>query len=277
MTGTLYLVATPIGNLGDMTYRAVETLRAVDLIACEDTRHSRTLMDTYDIKKPLVAYHKFNERGESERLLAELEAGRNVALVSDAGMPVISDPGWVLVSLCIERGVPYTVLPGANAGLCALVLSGLDTTSFSFFGFLPKDNRARRAMAESFRSLRTTLVFYTPPHGIREDLKFLYSVLGARRFAAVREITKIYESVERGTLGEECALSEKGEYVLVVEGGGPAENPLLALSAEEHLARVLAEGVPRMEAVKRVAKERGVAKNEIYRLTVEAGDFGRDG
>lgn len=269
MTGTLYLVATPIGNLKDMTYRAVETLREVDLIACEDTRHSLALLNAYGIKKPLLAYHKFNERAESEKLLAELSAGRSVALISDAGMPVISDPGSVLVKACIDRGIPYTVIPGANAGLCALVLSGFDAGSFAFYGFLPKEGKARRALAEKFAGTESTLLFYSPPHGVAEDLKFLHRVLGPRRFAAVREITKLHETVEFGVLGGEYALAEKGEYVLVVEGAPPAENPLNAAGVEEHLAHYLAQGMSRMEAVKAVARDRGVPKNEIYRHTVE--------
>ena len=271
MAGTLYLVATPIGNLGDMTYRAVEVLRSADVIACEDTRHSRTLLDHYGIKKPLVSYHKFNERTEGEKLCAELEGGRNVALISDAGMPLISDPGSVLTEMCREREIAVTVIPGPNAGLCALVLSGLDAGAFSFFGFLPKDTKGRRELAERFRGVRTTLIFYTPPHGIREDLDFLYRELGARRYAAVREITKVYESVERGVLGEPFAGSGKGEYVLVVEGAQKAENPMLNRTAEEHLACYLEAGMDRKEAVKRVAKERGVTRNEIYQITLEAG------
>lgn len=272
MPGTLYLVATPIGNLKDMTYRAVETLQAVDMVACEDTRHSLTLLNAYGIKKPLVAYHKFNERAESERLLAELEAGKSVALISDAGMPVISDPGSVLVSLCMERGVPYTVIPGANAGLCALVLSGFDASAFSFFGFLPKESKARRALAEKFKAIESTLIFYAPPHGVAEDLKFLYKVLGARKFAAVREITKVHETAEFGVLGGEYELAEKGEYVVIVEGAPAAENPLNAGSIEEHLAHYQRAGMTRMEAVKAVAKDRGVPKNEIYRRTVEPAE-----
>ena len=268
MTGTLYLVSTPIGNLKDMTYRAVETLQSVDVVACEDTRHSLTLLNAYGIKKPLVAYHKFNERAESEKLVALLEEGKSVALVSDAGMPVVSDPGSVLVSLCIERGIPYTVLPGANAGLCALVLSGFDASSFAFYGFLPKEAKARRALGETFVKVRSTLLFYTPPHGVAEDLNFLYKVLGARRFAAVREISKVHESVEFGTLGGAYSLAERGEYVLVVEGAPPEENPLNAGSVEAHLEHYLSQGLGRMDAVKAVAKDRGVSKNEIYRHTL---------
>ena len=269
MAGTLYLVATPIGNLKDITYRAVEVLSEADLIACEDTRHSRTLLSAYGIRKPLVAYHKFNEREEAEKLALLLEEGKNVALLSDAGMPVISDPGSVMVSVCRERGIPCTVIPGANAGLCALVLSAFDASSFAFFGFLPRENRARRALAERIRKVPCTLLIYTPPHGLEGDLAFLFETLGPRKFAAVREITKIYEEVEYGTLGGEYSLSGRGEYVLVVEGAPPEENPLAGRSIPEHLEFYLSAGMERMEAVKRVAKERGIPKNEVYRFAVE--------
>ena len=186
----LFLVATPIGNLDDISFRAIQTLKSVDVIACEDTLHSFKLLGHYEIKKPLMSCHKFNEKESAEKIVALLQEGKSVALISDAGMPIISDPGNILVELCQKNNLKYTVIPGANAGLCALLLSGFDSESFAFFGFLPKENSKRKKYAQNFVDVQSTLIFYTPPHNLKTDLKFLYSVLGERKYCLVKEITK---------------------------------------------------------------------------------------
>ena len=264
----LYLVATPIGNLKDISYRAIEVLNSVDVIACEDTRHSLKLLSAYDIKKPLVAYHKFNERTEGEKLVALLKEGKTVALITDAGTPVISDPGNVLVNLLIENGLEYTVIPGANAFVPALVLSGFDASRFAFIGFLPEKSKERDAILGKYKSLDMTLIFYCAPHDVVKTVGYLHSALGNRRACAVREITKLHESVEHFTLEGGYPFEPRGEYVILVEGG--EEVDLTAgMSAEEHLETYLKQGMDKKEAVKLVAKERGVPKNEIYKLTLD--------
>lgn len=264
----LYIVATPIGNLKDITYRAVEVLGSVDVIACEDTRHSLKLLSAYGISKPLVAYHKFNERAEGQRLVDMLKEGKNVALITDAGTPVISDPGNVLINMLIENELEYTVVPGANAFVPALVLSGFDASRFTFIGFLPEKNKDRERLLDKYKNSDATLIFYCAPHDVVKTVGYLYASLGARRACAVREITKLHESVERFNLEEGYPNEPRGEYVILVEG---AEEvcPYEGLSVKEHLEKYLAEGLDKKEAVKRVAKERGLPKNEVYQLTVE--------
>lgn len=263
----LYLVATPIGNLKDMTFRAVEVLKSVDFIACEDTRHSMTLLAAYDIKKPLRAYHKFNERAEGEKIVEALKEGKNVALITDAGTPVISDPGNVLVKMLVENGLEYTVIPGANAFVPALVLSGMDASRFAFIGFLPEKAKDRNELLEKYKDLDMTLIFYSAPHDVIKTVGYLFDSLGERTACAVREITKLHESVIRFRLSEGYPEEPRGEYVILVEGA--VKEDFSALSPEEHLERYLSSGMDKKEAVKRVARERKVPKDEIYKLVIK--------
>ncbi len=264
----LYLVGTPIGNLKDISFRAIEVLKSVDEIACEDTRHSLGLLNAYDIKKPLFAYHKFNEKEAGLKLVAKLKEGKNIALITDAGMPVISDPGNILVNLLVENELEFTVVPGACAFVSALVLSGLDNSRFCFLGFLPSKASERREFLERYKSLDMTLIFYSAPHDVKKDIESIYSVFGERRAVAVREITKLHESVERFNLSSGPATEPKGEYVLLVEGG-KVENENLALSEKEHIELYISQGLDKKEALKRVAKERGVSKSSLYKYTIE--------
>ena len=264
----LYFVATPIGNLKDITYRAVEVLNMVDEIACEDTRHSLTLLNHYGIKKPLFSYHKFNEVESAEKIIAKLNSGLNIAVISDAGMPVISDPGNILCKMLKEKGLEYTVVPGANAALSALILSGLDADTFTFLGFLRGKESERKKFLEKYKSLDTTLIFYCAPHDVKKDIATIYSVLGDRVCVAVKEITKLYESAITFNLKDGFPLDPKGEFVLIVEKGN-AENPLLEMTEEEHYQSLIAKGIDKKEAIKIVAKERGVPKSSLYKYTID--------
>ena len=264
----IYFVATPIGNMKDITLRALEVLRSVDLIACEDTRHSRVLLDAYDIHKPLVSYHKFNENESGRRLIEEAQAGKNVAVITDAGMPAVSDPGEILVRRAIEAGVPYTVIPGASACLSALVLGGLSTARFAFIGFLPEKKSQRRELLERYSAIDATLIFYSAPHDVEGDIKDLYAALGDRQAAAVREITKLHETAERFRLSEGMSQPPRGEYVLLVEGAKKQDDPMLALTAEEHVQALIDGGLAPNDALKQAAKARGVSKSQLYPVLV---------
>lgn len=265
----LYFVATPIGNLQDMSLRAIETLKSVDVIACEDTRTSLKLLNKYDIKKRLVAYHKFNEKSECEKIIAMLGEGLDVAVISDAGMPLVSDPGNVLTEELSLKGIPYTVVPGATAFASALVLSGLSTDRFSFVGFLPEKKGDAEKLLAAYKNLPSTLIFYSAPHDLKKTISRLYETLGDRDAAIVKEITKIHENVERIKLSEGTKEEEpRGEYVIVVEGGKAEENPLNSLSVEEHINLYIADGLSKMDAVKKVAKERGLKKSDVYKYTI---------
>ena len=266
----LYFVATPIGNLEEITLRALDVLKSVDLIAAEDTRHTAVLLNKYGIKTRTVAYHKFNERAAVDGLIEMLKSGKNIAVVSDAGMPTVSDPGQVLIDEAIAQGVEFTVVSGACAGVDALVLSGLDTRAFTLLGFLPEKNIDRVRYVESYKNLPCTLIFYSAVHDIKKDLCFLYEQLGPRRVAVCREMTKLYETVTRGTLGENLPITEKGEFVIVVEG--IVSNPLNALTVEQHIRHYLDEGETVKDAVKKVAQDRRIAKSEIYKVAVEMKD-----
>ena len=264
----LYFVATPIGNLKDISYRAVEVLGSVDEIGCEDTRRSLTLLNAYGIKKPLFSYHKFNEREETERIVEKLSAGKNIAIVTDAGMPVISDPGNILVGALIERGLQYTVIPGANAGLSALLLSGFNAERFCFIGFLPDKKSERQALLRDYKNAPCTLLFYSAPHDVAKDIFAIAEVLGNRKACAVKEITKIHERAEFFRLEEGLPSEPKGEYVLIVSGAEKNAD-MLALSEEEHINAYINLGMDKNEALKRVAKERGVSKSSLYKYTVK--------
>lgn len=263
----LYIVATPIGNLDDITLRALDVLKSVDLIAAEDTRRTAVLLNKYGIKTRTVSYHKYNERAALDGLMERLKAGEDIALVSDAGMPAVSDPGHVIIDAAIEAGVQFTVVSGACAAINAVVLSGFDTRTFTVLGFLPEKKIDRARFIAPYVKLPSTLVFYSSVHDINEDLAFLFDALGARKVAVCREMTKMYETVSRGRLGDSLDITEKGEFAVVVEGA-PDESELNGLSVEQHIAHYLAEGLPQKDAVKKVAADRHVAKSEVYAVAV---------
>ncbi len=267
MSGTLYVVATPIGNLEDITLRALRILREVDEIACEDTRQTRKLLDRHGISKPLVSYHEHNEQARAEELLRELEAGRNIALVSDAGTPLIADPGYRLVAEARAHGVTVSPIPGPSALVSALSASGLPTDSFYFGGFLPAKKTQRRKALDALKNSPATLVFYEAPHRIQEALEDIAEVLGPRRVTLGRELTKIHEEFLAGQAADlRDALTKrpplKGEITLMI-GKGDAP-PADALPIEAAFDQLLEAGVPRMEAMKTVARERGLSKREVY-------------
>ena len=212
----LYFVSTPIGNLEDISFRAVNVLRSCDVIACEDTRHSKILLDHYEIKAKTIAYHKFNEQNSADGIIELLRQGKNIAVISDAGMPVISDPGNILAKKLIENDIEFTIIPGANAGLSALVLSGFDATKFAFFGFLSEKNKELKIQLQDIQNFNGTQIIYSSKYNVNKDLTTLYSVLDETRVAVVSEITKMHEKVEIVTLPHQLE-EPKGEYVLVVE------------------------------------------------------------
>lgn len=263
----LYIVATPIGNLKDITYRAVEVLSQVDEIACEDTRHTLKLLNAYNIKKPLIAYHKFNEKSESQKICDKLKSGLNIALVTDAGTPLISDPGNILVKELIENGLEYTVIPGATAFVCALVLSGLLDYRFNFVGFLPEKNSDRKQLLNKYKNCDCPCVFYCAPHDVEKTVKSIYSVFGDRKAVAVREITKAFESRVEFMLADGYSGETRGEFVLIIDGA-PEQEKNFEMSVNEHIDLYMSQGMDKKEAIKAVAKERGVPKNEIYKFTV---------
>jgi 16S rRNA (cytidine1402-2'-O)-methyltransferase len=267
--GILYIVATPIGNLEDLTLRARRILRECDWIACEDTRQTRKLLEHLDISKPLVSYHEHNEAGRAAELAAKLKAGAKVALVSDAGTPLISDPGYRVVTAAIDAGIPVVPIPGATAAMSALSASGLATDSFRFCGFLPAKTSQRRKMLEQLKRETCTLIFYETPHRILDALTDVEAVMGSRPAVVARELTKIHEEFLRGTAAEiRAALagraSIKGEITLLI---GKAES--VAATAddtplEDAVRAAEQQGLSRMDAIKRVAKERGLSKREVY-------------
>ena len=272
-TGKLYICATPIGNLGDMTPRAVETLRSVDLIAAEDTRNSIRLLNHFDIHTPMTSYHEYNRFEKAEELVNKMLAGQNVAVITDAGTPCISDPGEVLVQKCYERGVPVTSLPGPSAAITALTLSGFSVRRFVFEGFLPpKQKKKERAAAyERIRNETGTIVLYEAPHHLTDTLKDLLDVLGKeRQIALCREMTKLHEEVIRTTIGEALLLEPRGEYVLVIAGRDPKEVDEEAaarfeeMSLEEHVESYIRKGMERKEAMKAAAKDRGLSRRDVY-------------
>lgn len=274
MAASLYVVATPIGNLEDITFRAVRILREeAALIACEDTRQTHKLLEHYGIRKPLVSYHEHNEAARTQELLEALKNGESVALVSDAGTPLISDPGYRLVSAAVEEGFPVIPVPGSSAALAALSASGLPTDEFRFAGFIPQKAGARRRFLEGLRSENATVIAYESPHRILEALADMTEVFGERRIVLARELTKLHEEFLRGparAIREELQARPaiKGEITLVIAGAeGESEigDPLVEI---ERLER---EGVPRMEAIKTVAKQMRLPKREVYRLSAERG------
>lgn len=263
----LSIVVTPIGNLSDFTYRAVETLKSADLILCEDTRRSAVLLAHYGITAPTRSYEKFSEARQADAIADMLAGGKNIALISDAGTPGVSDPGAVLVRRLKERGLEYTVVGSGCAAVSALVLSGFDASSFCFVGFLPEKDVDRRRRIAKFADLEATLIFYIAPHDVARDVAFLGETLGARKACLVREISKLYEDKIDFKLPElppDATL--KGEMVLVVAGAAGAGENLSRLTVAEHFAKYTADGLNEKDAMKAVARDRGVAKSEIYAL-----------
>lgn len=279
MYGTLYLCATPIGNLGDMTPRVVETLSQVDLIAAEDTRNSMKLLNHFGIKTSMTSYHEYNKVEKAQFLVEKMKKGLNVALVTDAGTPAISDPGEVLVRLCQNEGIAVTSLPGAAACITALTLSGLSTRRFCFEGFLPQDKKEKEEILKELAEETRTMILYEAPHRLVRTLLELYERLGERNLTICRELTKKFETVMPTTFtaaltfyGEE---QPKGEYVLVIEGKSlqqkkkEKQEAFSHLAIEEHMRRYEEAGVERKEAMKMVAKDRGVSKREIYQYMLD--------
>ena len=267
MPGTLYLVATPIGNLEDITLRAVRVLREADLIACEDTRQTGNLLAHLGISKPMISYHEHNEAARTEELIVKLEGGSNIALVSDAGTPLVSDPGYRLVTAAIGVGIVVVPIPGASAVLSALSGAGLPTDAFRFCGFLPAKTGQRKKELEALRGEDCTLVFYEAPHRILEALSDVVAVCGDRPVVVARELTKLHEEFLRGTAEEVRAQlaarpSVKGEIVLLIGKGTPvvSDTPI-----EEAVRELEQKGMPRMDAIKQVARERGLSKRDVYR------------
>lgn len=274
MAGTLYLCATPIGNLQDMTPRVIETLQEVDLIAAEDTRNSIKLLNRFGIRTPMTSYHEYNKVEKAEQLLGQLLQGQDIALITDAGTPAISDPGEVLVRMCHDSHVAVTSLPGPSACIVALTLSGLSTRRFCFEGFLPADKRERRAVLEELERETRTMVLYEAPHRLVQTLQELYGCLGDRKATLCRELTKRFETVMPVTLRQALEIYEReeprGEYVLVVEGKSIQDvrqekiASWEAMTIEEHMEHYEGQGLDRKAAMKQVARDRGVGKREIY-------------
>jgi len=267
MPGTLYLVATPIGNLEDITLRALRVLREADLIACEDTRQTGKLLAHFGIDKPMVSYHEHNEGPRAQELVAKLEDGASIALVSDAGTPLVADPGYRLVTAAIGAGIPVVPIPGASAVLGALAAAGLPTDAFRFGGFLPVKSGQRRKTLEALRGEDCTLVFYEAPHRILDALSDVAAVCGERPVVVARELTKLHEEFLRGSADEVRAQlaarpSVKGEITLVI--GKARFTALPAGSVEDAVQELEQKGVPRMDAIKQVARERGLSKREVY-------------
>jgi 16S rRNA (cytidine1402-2'-O)-methyltransferase len=279
MSGKLYLCGTPIGNLEDLTYRAARILGEVDLIAAEDTRQTAKLLNHLEIKKAMISYHEHNKREKGLEIAEKLKSGLNIALVTDAGMPGVSDPGEDLVKLCIDEGIDVEVIPGATASITALVLSGFSTGKFIFEGFLPREGRERKEAMEYLKNEARTVIIYEAPHRIRDTLKDLFDNLGNRRVAVCRELTKKFEEVIRVGLLEASTLYEKseprGEFVIVLEGRDIKEmqeeerKSWDSVSVEEHIDMYVKQGMSRKDAMKKAAKDRGLSKRDIYKYTID--------
>ena len=274
MPGTLYLCATPIGNLQDMTPRVVETLQMVDVIAAEDTRNSIKLLNHFDIHTPMTSYHEYNKVEKARQMIAQLQSGQNIALITDAGTPAISDPGEVLVCMCHENHIPVTSLPGPAACITALTLSGLSTRRFCFEGFLPGDKKEKKQVLEELAEESRTMILYEAPHHLVRTLEELYETLGERRITLCRELTKKFETVMPTSFEQALEYYKneepRGEYVLVIEGKSFEEKRREEISCwesmtvQEHMAYYEEQGMDSKTAMKQVAKDRGVGKREIY-------------
>ena len=265
--GTLYIVATPIGNLEDITLRAIKVLKEVDLIAAEDTRHTLKLLNHLEISKPLISYHRHNEDIKTDILIKELKQGKKIALVSDAGTPGICDPGEEVIKKCIEEEIPIVPIPGACAMINALICSGLDTKEFAFIGFLPLNKKNRKEKLEEIKNATKTMILYEAPHKLETTLKDLKEIIGNRKIVLARELTKIHEEYIRESIDVliEKAKELKGEFVLIIEGAEKKEeNDFFKLSLQEHYTYYEDKGLSKKEIIKQIAKDRNVNKNEIY-------------
>lgn len=281
MSGTLYLCATPIGNLEDMTFRAVRILREADVIAAEDTRNSIKLLNHFEIRTPMTSYHEHNKYEKGEKLVDRMLEGETVALITDAGTPGISDPGEVLVQMCVEAGIQVISVPGASACITALTVSGLGTRRFAFEAFLPSDRKEREEVLRELQNETRTIIIYEAPHRLLRTLKILFEWLGDRKVSVCRELTKKHETVYRSTLSEACAYygenEARGECVIVIEGKSRADIELekrekwSEMSIPDHVKHYMDLGLDKKEAMKCAAKDRGVTKREIYNYFVNAG------
>ncbi|MDJ0697712.1 16S rRNA (cytidine(1402)-2'-O)-methyltransferase [Mastigocoleus sp. MO_188.B34] len=272
--GTLYVVGTPIGNLADMTFRGVQVLQNVDLIAAEDTRHTGRLLQHFQIKTPQISYHEHNRSSRIPELLQHLNNNKSLALVSDAGIPGISDPGYELISACISKGISIVPLPGACAAITALSGSGLPTDRFIFEGFLPTKRKQRQQILESLQGETRTLIFYESPHRLRETLEDFVAVFGENRHCVVaREITKLYEEFWRGSLKEAISLYQEkqpqGEYTLILEGTSPNQTQLSEAQLKIELRTLIAQGVSRSQASRELAKLTSISRRQLYQLALD--------
>lgn len=259
----IYFVATPIGNLKDITLRALDILKSVDVIACEDTRTSKTLLSHYDItNKTLISYHKFNEQSSSEKIINLAMSGKDIAIISDAGMPGISDPGNILASKLVEQKLDYCVIPGANALLTALVYSGFDSQRFYFVGFMPEKNSDKEKVINQILTLNCTLIFYVSSHNLKKDIAYLNEKLGNRNCCLTKELTKLHENKFYFTLDNFPEIDERGEFVLLVEGAKENQEEMTIF---EHVLFYVNLGLSKNDAIKKVASERHLAKNEVYK------------
>ena len=275
MSGILYLVATPIGNLEDITFRAIRILKEVDLIAAEDTRQTLKLLNYYEINKPLISYHRHNEEIKQELLIEKLKEGKNIALVSDAGTPVISDPGEVIVKEAIKENIEVIPIPGACALVNALIASGLDTKEFSFYGFLSLNKKLRKEKLQEIKRENKTIILYEAPHKLTSTLKDLEQILENRQIVVARELTKIHEEFIRGTVSEilEKYTEPKGEHIILIEGNEIKEETeeeklIKEMTIEEHYKYYEKQGLTKNEIIKKIAKDKGVSKNEIYQMFI---------
>ena len=275
MSGNLYLVATPIGNLEDITYRAIRILNEVDLIAAEDTRQTLKLLNHYEIKKPLISYHRHNEELKVEGLIEDLKAGKNIAIVSDAGTPAICDPGEVIVKEAIKENINIIPIPGACAFVNALISSGLDTNEFAFYGFLSINKKIRKQKLEEIEKDSRTIILYEAPHKLKSTMLDLQKIIGDRKVVIARELTKIHEEFLRGTIEEimEEYQEPKGEHIILIEGNSNAvideeKEQLNEMTVEEHYKYYEKQGLSKNEIIKKIAKDRNVTKNEIYKLFI---------
>lgn len=279
MQGKLYLCATPIGNLEDITLRVLRTLKEVDLIAAEDTRNSIKLLNHFEIKTPMTSYHEFNKFDKAYQLVEKMKNGQNVALITDAGTPGISDPGEELVRICYDSGIEVTSLPGACACVTALTLSGLSTRRFTFEAFLPKDKKERAAILAGLASETRTIIIYEAPHHLKKTLEELYNALGDRKLTLCRELTKRYETISPTSISDAISYFDsqepKGEFVLVIQGKNMQEiieekqQEWKNIPLKEHMEHYEIQGIPRKEAMKLVAKDRGISKRDVYAMLLE--------
>ena len=262
--GTLFIVSTPIGNLSEASKRVIDTLNMVDIVACEDTRNTRKLLSHFDIHKPMISYHNFNEDEESYKLIVLLKEGKNIALVSDAGYPLISDPGYILVNKLADEDIKMTVISGPSAGINALVASGLETSHYLFYGFLNAKSSKAKTELEALRAFPYTLIFYEAPHRINKMLNLLYEVYGNRKVCEARELTKLHEEFVRGNLLDVKDKEYKGEIVVVVEGFKGEEREIDMSSCLEEVKKLVNNGLKTKDAVKVIAEKYKIKKNDLY-------------